>query len=230
MEEARVDAPVDRETSVALAGPAAPLLVAGLIGESAVAPWIARERVLVRDCPCRLYGDARRGASLFHVTMESDDRDSVVEELLDRCRARGGGRAGAAAWDFHRIESGLTRHGIDTDAETVPLDAALNGAVDFKKGCFPGQETLAKIRNLGHPARVLVRLNVEGDVEIERGAAILGEDTEEPIGEATSSRSIPSLGRTAALGFLKWRFRDVARAKIVTREGDPAQAELERVG
>ena len=72
-------------------------------------------------------------------------------------------QVGTWALDAERVAAGRPRHGIDTDFKTIPNElGVLNGAVHMNKGCYRGQETVAKIYNLGKPPRRLVMLHLDG--------------------------------------------------------------------
>jgi len=72
-------------------------------------------------------------------------------------------QVGTWALDAERVAAGRPRHGIDTDFKTFPNElGVLNGAVHMNKGCYRGQETVAKIYNLGKPPRRLVMLHLDG--------------------------------------------------------------------
>ena len=72
-------------------------------------------------------------------------------------------QVGTWALDAERVAAGRPRHGFDTDFKTIPNElGVLNGAVHMNKGCYRGQETVAKIYNLGKPPRRLVMLHLDG--------------------------------------------------------------------
>lgn len=74
--------------------------------------------------------------------------------------------AGTWAWDALRIEAGLPRVGVDTDDRTIPNEVGLlNLAVHLDKGCYRGQETVARVHTLGRPPRRAVRLLLDGSAE-----------------------------------------------------------------
>jgi folate-binding protein YgfZ len=82
-------------------------------------------------------------------------RGDAAERLRDRLRERGLAEAGAEAAEVLRVRRGAPRLGVDFEADALPLEAALEDAVDFTKGCFLGQESVARVRNLGHARTVL---------------------------------------------------------------------------
>jgi folate-binding protein YgfZ len=75
-------------------------------------------------------------------------------------------RAGTWALEARRIEAGVPRIGLDTDHRTIPNEIGLLGVgVHLDKGCYRGQETVARVHTLGRPPRRLVRLLLDGSVD-----------------------------------------------------------------
>jgi folate-binding protein YgfZ len=101
-----------------------------------------------------------------------------------------------------RILAGLPAVGIDVQADDLPAEAGLEEAVATAKGCYLGQEAVAKARNLGHPRRVLVAL--ETDAPVAHGEVVVGPDGEQ-AGLVTSA--VVRDGGTAALARVKWSAR-----------------------
>ena len=72
-------------------------------------------------------------------------------------------QVGVWALEAERIASGRARIGLDTDHKSIPNElGVLNKSVHMNKGCYRGQETVAKVFNLGHPPRRLVLLHLDG--------------------------------------------------------------------
>jgi folate-binding protein YgfZ len=72
-------------------------------------------------------------------------------------------QVGTWALDAERVAAHRPRIGFETDHKSIPNEiGVLNGAVHMKKGCYRGQETVAKIYNLGNPPRRLVMLHLDG--------------------------------------------------------------------
>ena len=95
------------------------------------------------------------------------------------------------AAEIVRVEHGRPRYGMDLDETTIPQEAALNErAVSFTKGCYVGQETVARLHYKGKPNRYLRGLRLSEPVE--PGAELrLGERT---VGRLGSSVLSPVLG------------------------------------
>jgi tRNA-modifying protein YgfZ len=86
-----------------------------------------------------------------------------------------------AAADAWRIVRGVPTMGAEFDARSLPAEAGLDALIDTTKGCFLGQESVARVRNLGHPPRVLRHVRCEAalarGVQVRDGDAIVGEVT-----------------------------------------------------
>ena len=77
-----------------------------------------------------------------------------------------GDPVGMWAWEALRIEAGIVRVGVDTDDKTIPNEVGLLGrSVHLDKGCYRGQETVARVHTLGRPPRRLVLLHLDGSVD-----------------------------------------------------------------
>jgi folate-binding protein YgfZ len=78
--------------------------------------------------------------------------------------------AGVWAYEAHRVAAVRPRLGVDTDERTIPHEVGWIGgpgvgAVHLDKGCYRGQETVARVHNLGKPPRMLVLLHLDGSVD-----------------------------------------------------------------
>ncbi|HEY6313907.1 MAG TPA: glycine cleavage T C-terminal barrel domain-containing protein [Streptosporangiaceae bacterium] len=94
----------------------------------------------------------------------------VARDLLPGAAAelvrRGGWAAGMWAFEALRIAARVPRLGVDTDHRTIPHEVGwIDTAVHLDKGCYRGQETVARVHNLGHPPRRLVFLDLDGSVD-----------------------------------------------------------------
>lgn len=84
-------------------------------------------------------------------------------DWLARLTAAGVQRAGVWAYEAHRVAALRPRLGVDTDERTIPHEVGwIGNAVHLDKGCYRGQETVARVHNLGKPPRMLVLLHLDG--------------------------------------------------------------------
>ncbi len=124
----------------------------------------------------------------------------ALQEARDHLLRAGAAPAGRDAYETARVEAGVPRFGADMTPENFPAEAGvLDRAVSFTKGCYPGQETVARMRYRGHPNKTLHRFLVEGPPP-EPGEEILQDGKR--AGEITSVAPLPVDGRTFALGYL----------------------------
>ncbi|MGV9802660.1 CAF17-like 4Fe-4S cluster assembly/insertion protein YgfZ [Mycobacterium sp. NPDC003449] len=87
-----------------------------------------------------------------------------VDEWAGRLVDAGVRRAGVWAYEAHRVAARRPRLGVDTDERTIPHEVGWIGtAVHLDKGCYRGQETVARVHNLGKPPRMLVLLHLDGE-------------------------------------------------------------------
>ncbi len=120
----------------------------------------------------------------------AEDTDALAAAL----RARGATPVGEAAVECVRVEDGRPRYGIDLDESVIPQEAGLNErAVSFTKGCYVGQETVARLFYRGKPNRHLRGLRLSAPAQTGE-PLLLGE---REVGRVGSVASSPSLGPIA---------------------------------
>jgi folate-binding protein YgfZ len=108
------------------------------------------------------------------------------------------------AVEVWRIRAGRPRMGADFDRTAIPAEAGLEALIDTTKGCFLGQESVARVRNLGHPPRVLRHL--QGDGRVDTGAT-LTTTTGDEVGTVTSGAERTG-GGTVLIASVRWAARE----------------------
>jgi folate-binding protein YgfZ len=94
------------------------------------------------------------------------DYELVPRDQLTAYAEAAGPACGLWAFEALRIARGEPRLGLDTDHKTIPNEAGWIGpAVHLDKGCYRGQETVARVHNLGKPPRMLVLLHLDGSTD-----------------------------------------------------------------
>jgi folate-binding protein YgfZ len=131
-----------------------------------------------------------------------------VAPMLARLQDAGVVPVERPALDAQRIARGVPWWPDDLSDAVIPLEAGLDADVSITKGCYPGQEVVARITNLGQVARKLLRLSAPGRVELAAGAPLggTGERAGQEAGKVTSAAFDPLEERTLALGFLRRAF------------------------
>jgi folate-binding protein YgfZ len=134
---------------------------------------------------------------------------------------------GLDALDSLRIEAGIPRYGIDMDESNFPMEAGLEKrAISYTKGCYIGQETIARADAQGRMNKRLMGLELTSKSIPAIGQAILAPPAasgtqERTVGTITSAIESPTFGKVIAMGYLQ---RDFAEpGKDVMIEGRPAK-------
>ncbi len=149
--------------------------------------------------------------------------DVVPREKLTAYAEATGPACGLWAYDALRIARGEPRFGVDTDHRTIPNEVGWIGpAVHLEKGCYRGQETVARVHTLGRPPRRLTLLHLDGSENRlpTRGAEVMLAG--KAVGFVGSSARHHELG-PIALALLK---RNVALDAVLEVEGMPAGQEV----
>jgi tRNA-modifying protein YgfZ len=175
-------------------------LLSGTIGESDVdlaSPWSHRRvdqgsdaSLLVR-CDLPWTGGWLLGSSV-------DSSTALYQHL----RGHGAVDASDETWNAVRVESNWPLWGVDFDATNLPQEVARDAlAISFRKGCYLGQETVARIDALGHVNKQLAIVQFEGDLVPSGGTELF--QGEHVVGRATSTCWSPRAASPLALAMVK---------------------------
>jgi len=144
--------------------------------------------------------------------------DDDLSRLWSRLIDLGVTPFGRDALEALRIEAGRPRAGVDMDETTIALEAGMETWISYTKGCYLGQETIARATYQGHVNRSLVGLIVEGDSVPEPREKLWAADGKE-VGFVTSAAYSPTLRRVIALGYVRVAFREPGTHLLVDRGG-----------
>ena len=147
----------------------------------------------------------------FQVLLEGGGKGAVREKLEDW----GATPVGAEAWEAYRIGAGVPVYGKELDESRNPLEAGLIGAIDFDKGCYIGQEVIARLDTYEKVQRALVSLKVEGSGDWEEGDDLTLDGRR--VGTITSLTGMPGGGDMVGLGYV--RLADATIGKRFCGEG-----------
>ena len=141
----------------------------------------------------------------------SEDAAGVRADL----EQRGARAVSEGAAEVLRIERGRPRYGVDMDASTMPEEAGIEGrAVSFTKGCYVGQETVARLHWRGRPNRRLRGLALDGPAAAGDEVRLDGRG----VGTVTSAAESPVLG-PIALALLRREAEPGERVAVGTGNG-----------
>src|SRR5262249_56879052 len=116
-----------------------------------------------------------------------------------------------------RVEAGEVAYGQDVDESVILPETNLEHLVSYTKGCYIGQEVVARVKYRGHVNRALTGLRLEGDRVPTPGAAVVAGERE--IGRVTSAVRSLGLGGPIALGYVRREHLDPGSEGAVRVEG-----------
>jgi folate-binding protein YgfZ len=121
--------------------------------------------------------------------------DEALDDTRARLRADGLEPVDATAVETRRIRRGEPRFPVDLDADSLPAEAGWDGppVTDRTKGCFLGQESIAKVGDRGHPTRVVVPVVLEGSAAAGEPVVLDGAT----VGMLTSASGTEAIARVA---------------------------------
>ncbi|HKR01590.1 MAG TPA: aminomethyltransferase family protein [Pyrinomonadaceae bacterium] len=204
---------------VSVQGAGAARVVKETLGEEAA--HVERDRVASvswNDRELQVIRATHTAEDGFDLFLGADDAVSVWEAL----RSAGARAVGFDALEILRIEAGLPRYGVDMDETNVVLEAAPDDAVSFTKGCYIGQEIIARIHWRGHVAKKLAGIMLDEEGESRRDDKVRAEDGKE-VGRLTSVAFSPRLNRRVSLGYVKYDYlAPGTRVRVVSAEREHA--------
>ncbi|MCV7280580.1 folate-binding protein YgfZ [Mycolicibacterium flavescens] len=137
-------------------------LLGPLVGDSPVLATLGVDALPAVDTAVALGGGGflrRRGEIEVDVLVPREQAADLRQRLVDA----GVREAGMWTYEAYRVAALRPRLGVDTDERTIPHEVGWIGpAVHLDKGCYRGQETVARVHNLGKPPRMLVLLHLDG--------------------------------------------------------------------
>lgn len=135
---------------------------------------------------------------MFLLSSNTEAAQGIAQRLCDAGARRCDQRAAEAL----RIESGWPEYGRDISEENFPQEVARDDwAISYNKGCYVGQETVARIASRGHVNRLLVGLRFETTDAVPAGTEVTAGG--QSVGNVTSAIFSPRLGSALALGYVR---------------------------
>lgn len=157
----------------------------------------------------------------FEFIVNTADARRLRQALVDA----GATPVGENAYEVLRIEAAVPRYGLDMDETNVVTETNLDEAVSYTKGCYIGQEIIARIKYRGHVAKKLTGLSFADKVDIASGDVVKSSDDKD-IGRITSATYSPQLKRTLALGYVKYGYLAGDTPVKVVHDGSEVSAHV----
>ncbi|HMV82864.1 MAG TPA: glycine cleavage T C-terminal barrel domain-containing protein [Blastocatellia bacterium] len=207
---------------ISLQGPRAAELLAALTGQTVDAAQFKISERQIGGVKVLVASHRRCGEIGFDLFVESGEAAKVKQAILAGSEAFGAREVGEAAFEIARIEAGVPREGVDAGEDYIILESELDAAVSYTKGCYLGQEVIARIHWRGQPAKRLRGLLIDGNALPERGAELIAVDGQAAgrrVGEITSSAHSLALNRKIALGYVH-RYYLNPGTEFVVKQGE----------
>lgn len=169
----------------------------------------------------RAHGLAGDGVELIGPRAALRELDDA---LVAAVRDVGGSRVGRRALEVARIEAGIPRYGQDMDEGNLAQETGLDEAISHEKGCYLGQEVVARIHFRGHVNRHLRGLRFRDRLP-GPGARLEREDGGKEVGRVTSAAESPDLG-PIGLGYVRREVEPPAEIRWVDEEGGAGRVEV----
>ena len=196
-EKAAFEAADEAFAVLAVQGPGSRALLERLAGRPLdLVPYHHLE-ARIAGAPTRVIARAEGHVSGFHCWTATADAAALWQALVEA----GARPVGLEALNVLRIEAGVPWYGHDVDESVILPEARLEHLISYTKGCYIGQEVVARVKYRGHVNRGLSGLVLEGDRVPPPGAAVVAEDKE--VGRITSAVRSFALGKPIALGYVR---------------------------
>jgi folate-binding protein YgfZ len=199
--------PLDDMVPIALIGPHAGDVLGADLSALGDETW-RHARVMVHGTEVTLQRRGLLGAPAWTLWTSA----SVATLLTERLVAEGAQPVGVEALEVLRVEAGIPRFGQDFGPESFPQETGIEEAVSYTKGCYLGQEVVARIYYRGGVQNVLRGLVFEESEGPAQGVAVLHDGRE--AGRATTVVRSPALGRIVGLGVLHRRVEPGTRVEV----------------
>jgi len=208
--------PADEAFAIlAVEGPGAAELLSSLAGRSLDLVTGQHVEVSVAGAPVRVINHSETGGRGFQCWTMALHGEALWRALVD-AHAR---PVGAEALDVLRIEAGIPSYGRDVDDSVILPETRLEHLVSYNKGCYLGQEVVARVKYRGHVNRALSGLLLDGDRVPAAGAKVLVDDRD--VGRVTSAVRSIALTRPIALAYVR-REHFAPGSAATVRDGDIA--------
>ncbi len=185
-------------SAIGIFGPRASSIIAAMTGSDTAPlealPMYGHVTLSIDDVIVNVARIPDLGVDGYRVLAVRDE----FERLRDAALAQGARMAGSAAVEAARVEAGRPLCGVDMDESTLPQEANLEAlnAISYTKGCYTGQEIVARLHFRGHVNKRVVGLRVDGSAVPAAGTPVLGSEGKE-VGDIRSSVMSPRFGPIA---------------------------------
>jgi folate-binding protein YgfZ len=154
--------------------------------------------------PSTIISRDRTGQSGYDIVLPVLEADPVWHGFLLNGGEIGLNPVGSQALEILRLEAGYPKYAADMDENTIVLEAGFKDALNFNKGCYLGQEVVARATHIGRVNKQLVGLEIETKDSVPLRSKLMSDGRE--AGFITSAAFSPGLGKVASLGYANREF------------------------
>ena len=159
----------------------------------------------------------------YDLYVSAEHASTLWQALTDAEGGAGITPVGLRAMETLRVEAGIPVYGIDMDESNIPIEAGIWDALNFEKGCYVGQEVVARIKWRGHVNWHLTGFLIEGDRVPSPGDELFA--NEKKVGRVTSSAHSPAMGTPIALGYIRRELKEPGtRIRVKSADDHAAEA------
>ena len=199
-EDVAVEDVTDETAMLSLVGPKAAALFGDLCGLSGIEPYESASVTIEGVDATWVRTDFLRLPS-YDLVLPSDGIDAVRQVVLAAGESHDMAEVGDEALDLVRIEQGVPAQGKELTEDANPLEAGLIDHISFNKGCYIGQEVVARLNTYDKVQRTLVGLSWDVSTKADPGAELFADGKK--VGVLTSYAVYPRLERGMGLGLVK---------------------------
>jgi folate-binding protein YgfZ len=173
--------------------------------------------------PTMIANRDRTGQSGYDLIVPNHEAEAVWQGLL----LKGATPIGLDAIEILRLEAGYPRYGVDVDENTIILEAGYKDAISFSKGCYLGQEVVARATHIGRVNKNLIQFKTESDHPPIRKSKLVADGKE--AGYVTSAAFSPGLKGVVGLGYAQRDFAKEGTRLIIESDKGPLPATITKL-
>lgn len=168
--------------------------------------------------PSTIISRDRTGLTGYDIILPRDESEAVWQAFLLKGGDIGLRPVGQKALDILRLEAGIPKYGADVDENTIILEAGYRDAISFTKGCYVGQEVVARATHIGRVNKQLAKIEIDSREPPPPRSKLFSEGRE--AGFVTSTAFSPALEKVVGLAYASRDFaKEGNRLQVESREG-----------
>jgi len=191
----------DSTAMIGVVGPMATDVLLSIFGSTVQLDRYGSTEVTWRDQPVVILRTDPFGLPNYDVIVDASHAEILWAQLLDANIENPAIPMGAATSEILRVEAGVPLWGRELTESRNPLEAGLAGSISWTKGCYIGQEVVARLKTYDKVQRYLVGFSMDSDLTIEHATSLILNGTK--VGFVTSTCQSPSSRKTIGIAYIQ---------------------------